>query len=158
MVYENVIKSSIYDQYEDGRIRIYLRFSDNTHKVISYPKYLMKCHLGRYLTEDETVDHIDQNPQNNDISNLRILSRKEHCSNDAKRCIPVILTCALCGKEFEHKGYLSKRNNKNKKCKGFYFCSRHCAGVWNQQIQAGVRKIETQEEIKSEYYTKHSFN
>ena len=118
MVYENVIKSSIYAPNKDGRIRIYLRFSDNTHKVISYPKYLIECHLGRYLTEDETVDHIDQNPQNNDISNLRVISRKEHCSNDARRCVPIVLTCALCGKQFEHKGSLNYKNHKNKKCKG----------------------------------------
>lgn len=158
MVYEDVVRVSTNLSKRDGRVRCTLYFKDKTHKSMSYPKYLMEFHLGRYLTEDETVDHIDQNTQNNDISNLRVISRREHCSNDAKRCIPVVLTCALCGKQFEHKGSLNHRNHKNKKCKGFYFCSRYCAGVWNQQIQAGVRKIETQKEVKSEYYTKHSFN
>ena len=157
MVYENVVKVSTNISNFDGRVRCVLYFLDKTHKRMSYPKYLMECHLGRYLTDDETVDHIDQNPQNNDISNLRVISRKKHCSNDAKRCVPVVLTCALCGKQFEHKGSLNYRNRSKKKCKGFYFCSRHCAGVWNKQIQTGIRKIETQEEVKSEYYTEHSF-
>lgn len=115
MVYNNVIKSSIYTLNKDGRLRIRLKFSDNTQKIISYTKYLMECYLGRYLIDDETVDHIDQNPQNNDISNLRVLSRREHCSNDVKRCVPVILTCALCGKQFEHTGSLNQRNRSNKK-------------------------------------------
>ena len=115
MVYEDVVRVSTNLSKRDGRVRCTLYFKDKTHKSMSYPKYLMECHLGRYLTEDETVDHIDQNPQNNDISNLRVISRREHCSNDAKRCIPVILTCALCGKQFEHKGSLNYRNHKNKK-------------------------------------------
>lgn len=157
MVYENVVKVSTNISNSDGRVRCVLYFSDKTHKRMSYPKYLMECHLGRYLTDDETVDHIDQNPQNNDISNLRVISRKEHCSNDAKRCVPVVLTCALCGKQFEHKGSLNYRNHSKKKCKGFYFCSRHCSGVWGQQIQVGKRKRECKEEVKSEYYTEHSF-
>ena len=157
MVYENLSFCRPYKPNKDGRIRCYLKFNDGTHKRMSYPKYLMECHLGRYLTDDETVDHIDQNPQNNDLSNLRVISRSKHCSNDVIRCKPVMLKCALCGKEFEHTGSLHCRNHSKKKCKGFYFCSKHCSGVWGQQIQVGKRKRECKEEVKSEYYTEHSF-
>jgi hypothetical protein len=47
-------------------------------KTISYPKYIMKCHLKRYLSDDETIDHIDNNCANNNLENLQILSRVEN--------------------------------------------------------------------------------
>ena len=31
----------------------------------------MELHINKYLDEDNTVDHIDGNIKNNDISNLR---------------------------------------------------------------------------------------
>lgn len=42
--------------------------------TVSYPKYLMEQHLGRKLSVFETVDHIDKNPNNNNMSNLRVIS------------------------------------------------------------------------------------
>ena len=68
---------------------------------MSYPKYLMEIYLERYLEENKTIDHIDGNPLNNELSNLRVLNRQEHCSND----------CA--------------RNRRDRHQSG-YFCSRKC--------------------------------
>lgn len=39
---------------------------------------VMEKHLGRYLTDDEVVHHIDRNKLNNDISNLQLMSKCEH--------------------------------------------------------------------------------
>lgn len=156
MVYENLISCKVYKPNKDGRVRCYLKFSDKTHKFMSYAKFLMECHLKRYLDKNETVDYIDQNPLNNDISNLRVLTNSQHVYNDTKRKKKILLKCANCQKDFW--GFVSNRNRPLKKCKGFYFCSKHCSGTWGQQIQVGKRKIETKEELKQEYYTKHSFN
>lgn len=41
-------------------------------------RYVMEKHLGRKLTPDEDVHHVDFDKTNNDISNLRVLSHKEH--------------------------------------------------------------------------------
>lgn len=41
-------------------------------------RYVMEQHLGRPLTEDEVVHHLDGDVKNNDISNLQILTRLEH--------------------------------------------------------------------------------
>lgn len=41
-------------------------------------RYVMANHLGRMLSQDEDVHHIDENTLNNDESNLQVLSRSEH--------------------------------------------------------------------------------
>ncbi len=38
----------------------------------------MEQFLGRYLTSDEEVHHIDFNKTNDDISNLKVMTKKEH--------------------------------------------------------------------------------
>ena len=42
-------------------------FSDK-HGRIHQHRLVMEKHIGRYLTKDEVVHHIDENPKNNDIS------------------------------------------------------------------------------------------
>jgi hypothetical protein len=42
-------------------------------------RYIMEQHLGRILTREEVVHHIDKNKSNNDISNLQLMANdKEH--------------------------------------------------------------------------------
>lgn len=57
---------------------------DNRKSSTQYARYLLAVHLGRYLTSEETVDHIDGNKENDDISNLQILSRQENLRKSAK--------------------------------------------------------------------------
>ena len=84
-VYENCRLYGPYKSKKDNRLRIQVIFSDGRRTYMSYPKYLMEVHLGRYLEKDETVHHIDGNPLNNDISNLTVIDRAEHANNDAIR-------------------------------------------------------------------------
>lgn len=41
-------------------------------------RYVVEQHLGRFLTTDEVVHHIDGNTQNNSLDNLLLLSNSEH--------------------------------------------------------------------------------
>jgi hypothetical protein len=34
--------------------------------------------LGRKLTKEEIIHHKDHNPENNDLANLEVVSRREH--------------------------------------------------------------------------------
>ena len=43
-------------------------------------RLVMEAHIGRYLTDDEAVHHIDYDRSNNDISNLQLMTRAEHSS------------------------------------------------------------------------------
>ena len=43
-------------------------------------RLVMESHIGRYLNREEVVHHIDENPRNNDISNLQVMTKKDHDS------------------------------------------------------------------------------
>jgi len=43
-------------------------------------RIIIEGHLGRELTPDEDVHHIDGDPANNSIENLEVLSHAEHSS------------------------------------------------------------------------------
>lgn len=49
----------------------------STRPTRKYRK-IMEEHLGRKLTKDEHVHHIDGNPENNELSNLMVVSNAEH--------------------------------------------------------------------------------
>lgn len=142
MIYENCKIYGPYLNKADNRLRIVAVFKNGTKTTISYPKYLMEQHLGRYLTNQETVDHIDCNPLNNEISNLRILSRVEHASIDAKRLKTQNFKCPICNNDFSlsgrklHDSLLNRRNGK-----AGPFCSRICAGKYGKNVQNGQDKL-----------------
>ena len=69
----------------DGYIMI-LAPDDHPARSNPYPyvlehRLIMEQHLGRYLTEEEVVHHVDGNPSNNDIENLRLFANQsDHIS------------------------------------------------------------------------------
>ena len=157
MIYENVIKT--YGPYlgKDKRYRSILKFNDGTKKGMSYPTYLMEMHLGKYLEEGETIGRSDGNPLNNELSNLRVLNRQEHCSNDCVRNNSIIVTCTYCGKTFEIEGNkINSRNRRDRHLSG-YFCSRRCSGKYGKEIQLHLRKHEQKEKIITSKYRRHQY-
>lgn len=100
----------------------------------------MELSLNRYLTETETVQHLDGNPLNNDLSNLIVLSKSEHAKMDAKRVNDVVLTCQWCKKEFLVKGStIHNRIRKDKHSNSF--CSKTCSGQYGKSVQLGFPKL-----------------
>ena len=104
------VYSMIYDNYptkygpytrKDGRQIIILRKGEGKQITVSYPKYIVECALGRYLDKDETIDHIDGNIYNNDLSNLRIIPRGVHGRSHTKTRIFPSSTCPICGKSYQ---------------------------------------------------------
>ena len=158
MIYENCKLYGPYNNSVDGRLRCIVVFPNGKKTTLSYPKYLMEVHLGRYLDTDETVDHIDGNFLNNDISNLRVIDRKQHAIEDAVRNKDITVKCKYCGKEFTIKGAtLHDRNRKDRSQSG-YFCSRQCSGKYGQKIQCKLIKHTITDKIVPEKYTVKSAN
>lgn len=52
-------------------------------KYILEHRYVMEQHLGRYLDPVEVVHHIDNNPSNNDLANLRLYANHSEHIKDA---------------------------------------------------------------------------
>ena len=157
-VYENCRLYGPYKSKKDNRLRIQVIFSDGRRTYMSYPKYLMEVHLGRYLEKDETVHHIDGNPLNNTISNLRVLDRQEHCTNDVIRNKDVKVTCTYCGKEFYIEGSKLHQRNRTDRHQSGYFCSKKCSGKYGAEIQNQKRTSVIVERIIAEKFTQHFNN
>lgn len=94
----------VYGPYtrKDGRQIVILKTPGvRDQQTVSYPKYLVERYLNRFLNSDETVDHIDGNFSNNDLSNLRVVPRVEHCRSHTSKRAEIQKRCVVCGKVFE---------------------------------------------------------
>lgn len=117
----------------DGRKRVDLFNTNSDRTTVSYSRYLMACKEGRYLSDNEEVDHKDTDCTNDDIDNLQILSIEEHrlkTSNENTGRSFITLSCSYCGTVFDKELRIikSKPNQLN------HFCSRSCNGkfYWSQ--------------------------
>lgn len=133
----------VYGPYKrkDGRSHVIVYYDDGDHpttgsrRTVSYPKFLVEQHLGRKLDPDaETVDHIDGDFTNNDLSNLRIIPRSQHASEDARRANDVEVVCVWCGKSFVVPG---RRVGHRHLKKAGPFCTKSCSGKYGAAIQNG---------------------
>lgn len=138
----------VYGPYKrnDGRQHVVLVHEDGHKQTVSYPKFLWETTNGRYLQEDETVDHIDRDPLNNDPSNLQILKRNDHARLDATYTKTQIFVCDICGVTFELSGRkLNDAVHNRRKGKAGPYCSKSCAGKathdLNRKLQI-VNKVE----------------
>ncbi len=119
----------IYGPYvrKDGRSHIIYKDKNYT-RTQSYPRYIMEEHLGRELDSVEHVDHINNNPSDNRIENLQILSTVE---NNRKSFLgtseKALFICPTCKIEFEMLMRRYRDNNVRQGKAGPY-CSKSCAG------------------------------
>ena len=129
---------------KDGRKRVDLFNSNSDRTTISYARYVMCVNLGYVLSKDYEVDHIDRDKNNDDISNLQVLSVEEHRQKNSKEMTTgrncTIVVCGYCNKEILRENRTLKYNN--------YYCDNFCK--WSKQKQEGM-----DESFKSalEFYT-----
>ena len=125
---------TLYLSFHKKEKRMMAIFLDkNTKKVstsTSYARYLMAVHLGRFLTKDEQVDHIDNDKSNDSINNLQILAPRENREKYAriKPTVPVLKICPICSKAFSVRFHLRKTKS----------CSRTCGGILARQTSIGT--------------------
>lgn len=130
-----------YDR-SDGRQHVVLVHPDGRKQTVSYPKFLLEKHIGRYLQEDETVDHIDRDPLNNNFANLQILKRADHARLDVIRIKSQNFVCDICKNTFELSGRkLSDAVSNYRKGKSGPYCSRSCAGKATHDINRKSHNI-----------------
>lgn len=113
---------------KDSRSHICIVHDDGRKQTKSYPRYLMEQHLNRELLPSETIDHIDNDKTNNNISNLQILTLSENTKKHHKLNPRKLYTfiCPYCNKQSTKWDNNVKGNIK--KGKSGHYCSRSCAG------------------------------
>ena len=52
--------------------------NSNSKGYIAEHRFIMSKHLERTLDDNELVHHIDENPRNNNLNNLEIMTLEEH--------------------------------------------------------------------------------
>jgi hypothetical protein len=91
--------------------------------------------IGRPLVKGEEVHHVDLDKQNNDPSNLMVVSASEHQKYHPNIKHWVTITCQECGKSFEAKpsrAYATDPVNQRK------YCSLACRyKAWGRKMHPG---------------------
>ena len=101
----------------------------------------MEEYLGRKLTSEEVVHHIDGNPANNDLENLQVKSVSDHARDHRPPPELVSIICAGCGRTVIKRARYVRHNQKQQHKYG-PFCGRSCSGKWSrqQQIDRGINR------------------
>lgn len=115
-----------------GRAYICIRHPDGKRTTKLYSRYLLEQELGRELSYDETVDHINGDFTDDSLENLQVLSRSENAakgSPNRKSIEWVTFQCPVCGTWTEKNARIVRGNRK--KGKAGPFCGRSCAGKYS---------------------------
>ena len=129
---------TIYGPYPDrgqGRMIMTLVNKKTGYRTsTSYARYLMALELGRRLKVNEEVDHIDNDPLNNDLTNLQILSQAENLAKQEHKKLPLVkIQCAYCKTIFERRrDQVTERQRRNLASPAC--CSRSCSAKLQYQL------------------------
>ena len=139
----------------NGRPFVIIINDDGSRRTVQLARHIMEEHLKRDLDPElETVDHIDRDYNNNDISNLRLVPRDVHSADDTRRVKLEKFICDTCGATFERSPRLVR--DKSKKGATGIFCGRSCSGIYNRKRQLNqIDKLPVQPYIESTYYRKN---
>lgn len=93
----------------------------------------MEQKLGRELTKNEHVDHIDNDFTNDAIENLQVLTQKENNQKAFKfhgrEAVLIMRTCDFCKMDFARPKaiYTNKKQSR-------YFCTENCRAKSNGRL------------------------
>ena len=104
---------------------------------MSYARYLMCIHLGRILEEFEHVDHINNDPLDDRIENLQILSQKENTQKfnkevrKGKNMVEMLCNCGIVFIREKRNTHLVNASKKRLNT----FCSKECSHKFGSSLK-----------------------
>lgn len=124
----------------------YWYFNDNNHPLsnsagwVYYHRHVMSMKLGRWISHNEHVHHIDENKDNNLPENLELTDRSNHSKihNEDKKLFKI--NCFGCGLLF--KPIKSKQIYCSIRCYRDNYINRH----GDECCKKGIRKFEVSKE------------
>lgn len=138
-------------RYDNKNERYYVTLDGKYIKpmILLYSRYLMCLKVGRILTEDEHVDHIDEDKNNDTMENLQILSKEEHIvktNNSVKGKLIYSFYCIRCNKKVfkpeNHLGLFGIFNGEK-----FYTCSEECCEMFRIKLLEGNYKTVPNQKV-----------
>lgn len=114
---------------------------DGTRHTVLVHREVMEQHLGRKLTADEVVHHINKDPSDNRLENLTVMSVAEHASHHARHAEMATLVCCECGATFQ-RTVRQERSKASKRTAG-PFCGKSCQGSWSGRQWGRGRTVGT---------------
>jgi len=150
--YNEIWKKGYLNTNKENRKTLTLYNSHGDRSSTQYARYLLAVSLGRFLTEQEHVDHIDNDKTNDSLENLRVVSIKENNLKESKRRgkIVVEIRCPVFRTHFmKRKGV----TQATKALKGkITCCSKECSnGLKTIKVDQELRELISEESIISEY-------
>jgi hypothetical protein len=110
---------------EMGHLFYIDHYDDGTKKSIWAHREIMEKHLGRKLTEDEVVHHVNEITNDNRIENLEVKTWTTHAQHHARLPEMVEAVCPFCKIMFF--AYARRvKDNQIKQGKAGPFCSASC--------------------------------
>lgn len=121
----------VYGPYlrKDGRKHVVrIHFDDDgrelSRRTQSYPRYLIESSSDSSIPTNLTVDHVNRDKTDDNLSNFRLLPLKEHLQDDAVYRKNSVGICASCQRSFE---LTRHQTSERARSKPGPFCSRSCA-------------------------------
>lgn len=113
---------------------------------VLHHRVVMENHLGRLLTENEVVHHLNEDKKDNRIENLEVMTKEEHGRHHGQTGRQnSILQCAYCHKVFV------RFTNRVYNNKTGHYCSRSCNGKANNTSTSQIGQplpVELIQQIK----------
>ncbi len=133
----------VYGPYKrkDNRQHVLIIYKSGKRRTVSYPKFLLEQEEKKILPRGIDVHHVDEDVENNDTSNLEVITHAEHSRKHHPGYVATEAICFWCNKKFRLTGkQISARKRNARRGRKGPFCSRNCSGRYGKRIQitAGV--------------------